>query len=210
MPSTYDLKQKFSGLLRPLANGLVKMGVTANAVTWAAIAVSLAYGACIYFRPALPLLFALFPVVLLLRMALNNIDGVIAREHDQKTSLGGYLNELGDVVSDIFLYLPFALVPGFSPEVVLFFVLTGVVAEFAGVLAHAQGKARCYQGPVTKSDRALAMSLLAVAVFFGLDSSLIINGILLALSLLSLFTIWNRVRYGTAESPANPEVRSDA
>ncbi len=204
MPSTYDLKQKFSGLLRPIANGLVRIGVTANGVTWAAIWVSFIYGGLIYFLPTDRWLFLFFPVVLLLRMALNNIDGVIAREHDQKTALGGYLNEIGDVVSDVALYLPFARVAGFNPEAVLFFVISGIVAEFAGVLAHAQGKERSYRGPVTKSDRALVMSLLSLAVYFGLEHTLVINGVLLAMSLLSLLTIRNRIRFGAAEKSASP------
>ena len=205
MPSTYDLKQKLSDMLRPFTSWLVRRGVTANGVTWAAIWLSLIYGGLLYFMPANKLLFLLFPWVLLLRMALNNIDGVIAREHDQITPLGGYLNELGDIVGDLVLYLPFARVAGFLPEVVLLFVLSGVVGEFAGVLSHAQGKARCYKGPITKSDRALAMSLLAIAVYFGLNQPLVINGILGTLSLLSLFTIKNRVRFGVEEIPGQSQ-----
>lgn len=198
MPSTYDLKQKFSGLLRPVANGLVKLGVSANAVTNFATLLSMAYGALIYFLPTTTLLFALFPILLLVRMALNNIDGVIAREHDQKTALGGYLNELGDVVSDVALYLPFARVVGFNLEAVLLFVLTGVVAEFAGVLAHAQGKERSYKGPSTKSDRALIMSLLSLAVVFGWNRPGLVTGALLAMSALSVLTIINRIKFGVA------------
>ena len=55
----------------------------------------------------LPLL--LLPLVLFLRMALNAIDGMMAREFGQKSRLGAVLNELGDVLSDACLYLPFAL-----------------------------------------------------------------------------------------------------
>lgn len=204
MPSTYDLKQKFSSMLRPFTGWLVKRGVTANGVTWAAVWLSVIYGAFIYFMPTVKLLFLLFPVMLLFRMALNNIDGVIAREHNQKTALGGYLNEIGDVVSDIVLYLPFALVVGFIPEVVLAFVLSGVVAEFAGVLAHAQGKERCYLGPVTKSDRALVMALLSLAIFIGLENTMIINGVLLLVAAGSLYTMVKRVRYGTNDLPLQP------
>jgi CDP-diacylglycerol--glycerol-3-phosphate 3-phosphatidyltransferase len=198
MPSTYDLKQKFSGLLRPVANTLVRMGVSANAVTNFATLLSIGFGALIYFLPTTGLLFLLFSLLLLLRMALNNIDGVIAREHDQKTALGSYLNELGDVVSDVALYLPFARVTGFNLEAVLLFVLTGVVAEFTGVLAHAQGKERSYRGPSTKSDRALIMALLSLAIYFGLTQTAVINGVLLVMSALSLLTISNRIKYGTA------------
>ena len=198
MPSTYDLKQKFSGLLRPVANALVGLGISANAVTNFATLLSIGYGVLIYFLPTTKSLFLFFPIVLLLRMALNNIDGVIAREHDQKTALGGYLNELGDVVSDVALYLPFARVAGFNLEAVLLFVFTGVVAEFTGVLAHAQGKERSYKGPSTKSDRALIMALLSLAVFFGLTQTAVINGVLVVMSVLSLLTISNRIKYGTA------------
>ena len=31
-------------------------------------------------------------------MALNAIDGMLAREHGQKSTLGAYLNELTDVI----------------------------------------------------------------------------------------------------------------
>ena len=42
-------------------------------------------------------------------MALNAIDGMLAREFNQKSRLGGYLNEITDVVSDAALYLPLLL-----------------------------------------------------------------------------------------------------
>lgn len=196
MPSTYDLKNSFSKLLRPVVDRLVRLGVSANGVTWAALLLSVAYGVAIYLRPSDPLLFLFFPLVLLLRMALNNIDGVIARQYDQKTALGGYLNELCDVVSDLVLYLPFARVEGFIPEVVLLFVLSGLVAEFAGVLAHAEGKPRSYHGPATKSDRALVMGLLGIAVYAGLEQELILNGVLGLMTLLSFVSLRNRVGYG--------------
>ena len=44
MPSVYDLKPKFQGLLRPVTNGLASMGVTANQVTIAALLLSFAPG----------------------------------------------------------------------------------------------------------------------------------------------------------------------
>ena len=37
---------------------------------------------------------------------------MLAHEHGMESALGGILNELGDVVSDAALYLPFALIPG--------------------------------------------------------------------------------------------------
>src|SRR5437870_4481641 len=98
-------------MLRPLASMLARAGVKANHVTLLACALSVLIGllltAWIEFRGLL----LIFPIFLFLRMALNAIDGMLAREFGQKTDLGAYLNELTDVVSDAFLYLPFAYLP---------------------------------------------------------------------------------------------------
>ena len=44
MPSIYDLKPRFQNLLRPLVNGLARIGVTANQVTIAALLLSVTVG----------------------------------------------------------------------------------------------------------------------------------------------------------------------
>ena len=51
MPSVYQLKPAFQALLRPLIGGLVRLGVTANMVTVAALLLSLAVGGTIALRP---------------------------------------------------------------------------------------------------------------------------------------------------------------
>jgi CDP-diacylglycerol--glycerol-3-phosphate 3-phosphatidyltransferase len=43
---------------------------------------------------------------MVVRMAFNAIDGMIACEFGGKSRLGAYLNELSDVVADAALYLP--------------------------------------------------------------------------------------------------------
>jgi len=114
MPSIYDLKPKFQNLLRPLVNGLARIGVTANQVTIAALLLSLGAGHMITRTHGGRMLLVL-PAVLFVRMALNAMDGMLAREHNQKSALGAILNELGDVVADVGLYLPLAAVPEFDP-----------------------------------------------------------------------------------------------
>ena len=77
MPTIYDLKPRFQALLRPLADGLAKAGVTANGVTLAALGLSLAHGAWLALLPQSRWPFLLLPVTLFLRMALNAIDGMM-------------------------------------------------------------------------------------------------------------------------------------
>ena len=129
MPSIYDLKPAFQGLLRPLCRGIARAGITANQVTVTALLGSVAVGALIVWEPD-----ARWPLIvvgpfLLVRMALNAIDGMLAREHDQQSRLGAILNELGDVVSDAALYLPLALTPFFPPLPIVVIVVLSIISE---------------------------------------------------------------------------------
>ena len=200
MPSIYQLKPRFQALLRPTVQRLFERGVTANQVTVAAGAISVLIGLLLAWLPQVAWLFMLVPVWMLLRMALNAVDGMLAREFGQQSKLGAYLNELCDVIADAALYLPFALLPGVSPALVVLVVLLAVISEYAGVMGPLAGASRRYDGPMGKSDRAFAFGVLGTGVAFGLLSATWINGLLLVILLLSLYTLYNRVRQGLAET----------
>lgn len=202
MPSIYDLKPAFQRLLRPLANGLVRLGSTPNQVTAGALALSLATGVLIAWRPLARWPLLLVPAVLFARMALNALDGMMAREHGLASRLGGILNELGDVVSDAALYLPLMRVPGFPPLAVAVVVVLAVITEMAGVLAVQIGADRRYDGPMGKSDRAFVFGALCLALGLGLPAGRWLLGLLLAVALLEVVTIFNRARRALAARPA--------
>jgi len=193
MASIYDLKPKFQGLLRPLTNTLARAGVTANQITVFAMLLSFAAGAAIYHVRSLRVLL-LLPVVLFLRMALNAIDGMLAREHNQKTTLGAILNELGDVFSDAALYLPLALIAPFDPILMVLIVLFAVISEMTGVLGVTIGASRRYDGPMGKSDRAFVFG--ALGLLLGLNVSILplVRPILWIVLTLLLLTVLNRAR----------------
>ena len=202
MPSIYQIKPRFQALLRPLVRSLAAGGVTANQVTLAATVLSIAAGAILAVAAAQPAVWFLLPVVLFLRMALNAIDGMLAREHNQKSALGAYLNELCDVISDAALYLPFALVPGVQPIVVVVAVLLAAVSEMAGVVSIQVGAERRYDGPMGKSDRAFAFGLLAFLLGLGLIPALWLSWAIGLIALLTAWTIVNRVRAGLRQVAA--------
>lgn len=202
MPSVYDLKPAFQSLLRPLVRRLAAAGVTANQVTVAAMLLSLATGAAIAWRPHVASMLLLLPGVLFARMALNAIDGMLAREHGQQSRLGAVLNELGDVVSDAALYLPLALVVGFSPVLIVLIVVLALCGEMTGVLTQTLGASRRYDGPMGKSDRALVFGALALAVGLGAPPGVWLEAVLAAILALSAWTVLNRARHGLAERVA--------
>ena len=192
MATIYDLKPKFQGLLRPFCNKLAAAGITANQVTLFACAWSILHGLAIAFNPASRLVLLLLPVTLFIRMALNAIDGMLAREHGQKSRLGAILNELTDVISDAALYLPLALVAGLPAVAVIIAVLLAALSEMTGVVAQTIGAGRRYDGPMGKSDRAFAFGLLAFLLGLGLATGLWSTVYLWAVVLLLMVTIFNR------------------
>lgn len=200
MPSIYELKPAFQGLLRPLVVRLAAAGVTANQVTLAALALSLATGGVVALVAPSPGALWLVPLALALRMALNAVDGMLAREHGQASRLGAFLNELADLASDAALYLPFALLAGLWPGWVVAVVVLSLIAEAAGMLGPAVGASRRYDGPFGKSDRALAFGLLAVLLWTGAVPAGWLGWLLPVMAALALWTVANRVRGALAEA----------
>jgi CDP-diacylglycerol--glycerol-3-phosphate 3-phosphatidyltransferase len=196
----YDLKPRFQALLRPIAARLVNAGATANGVTLAALIMSLAQGGAIAFWPESRWPLLLLPVTLFVRMALNAIDGIMAKEHDQKSNIGALFNEISDVVSDAALYLPFALIAGVNAPLVVLVVVASVIAEMAGVLGPMIGATRRYDGPFGKSDRAFGFGALAVLLGLGLSPGLWTTSVLAVMLVLAAVTVWNRARRAVAEA----------
>ncbi len=196
MASVYDLKPRFQAFLRPLVDALAALGVTANAVTLFALLISLCAAILISLSAGVRAALLLLPLVLFVRMALNAIDGMLAREHNQRTRLGAILNEICDVLSDIALYI--ALVPalsahGVAATPIVFFTIGAVLTEFAGVLSWALGAGRRYEGPMGKSDRAAVIGLLAIVLALFDVPRVFIDGLFVMLVIATALTVWKRL-----------------
>lgn len=198
MASVYDLKPAFQRLLRPAVGALAKAGVTANQVTVAALLLSVATGAALLAWPERRWVLLLVPAVLFVRMALNAVDGMLAREHDMKSRLGAVLNELGDVLSDSALYLPLAVVWAVPAWIVVAIVLAAVIGEMTGVVAIQIGAQRRYDGPMGKSDRAAVFGLLCFLIGLGVPQQPWLVWVLYVVLALSCLTILNRARRALA------------
>ena len=200
MISIYQLKPRFQHLLQPLVKSCFERGITANQITITAAVASVVIGLLLVALPRHTILFALIPVWLVVRMALNAMDGMLAREFDQKSDLGAYLNELCDVIAEAALYLPFALLSGVATTWVVLVVLLSVISEFAGVLGTTVGAARRKDGPMGKCARAVCFGVLGAGIAIGLFPAALINGVLLLVTLSLIYTVYNRVRRGLIEA----------
>ncbi|XZG68949.1 CDP-alcohol phosphatidyltransferase family protein [Chitinibacteraceae bacterium HSL-7] len=194
----YTLKPKFQSLLRPMLAALARNGITANQVTLVAALLSVALGGALAYSGS-PALYWLLPLFLFIRMALNAIDGMLAREFGQQSRLGALLNELGDVISDAALYLPFALIAGAHAPWVVATVLLATLTEFIGVQAVTLGASRRYDGPFGKSDRAFVFGALALVYALYPAASTWFVWVFIATTALSALTCYQRARRALAE-----------
>lgn len=198
--SIYNFKPKFQNLLRPIVRFLAEHGITANQVTMTAMVLSLGTGIYLTFHHE-GVILLLVPLVMFVRMALNAIDGMLAKEFNMKSNVGLILNEMGDVISDAALYLPFALIAGLSSPLIVVIVIWALLTEMAGILATQIGASRRYDGPMGKSDRAVVFSIIAVMLAISHSPTIIIvtHVILMIVCLLLGLTVGKRLGRALAE-----------
>jgi CDP-diacylglycerol--glycerol-3-phosphate 3-phosphatidyltransferase len=127
-------------------------------------------------------------------MALNAIDGMLAREHGKTTKFGCILNELGDVLSDIALYLPFSLIAGVSAPLIIGIVILAIASEMVGVLGYEIAQKRHYEGPMGKSDRAFVFGIVGLGLGLGIAPTQWLTLLLSAVILLQIWTMINRIQ----------------
>ncbi len=162
----YRWKARFQNAVRGLAGNWMTpdMALAGGAL------VTLMSGASLYaglVHPRGRWLLLLVPPLLLLRMALNALDGMLARERGQSTALGEVLNEGVDVIGDTLAYGVLYFVPGGPRLTVVVFLLCTWAAEFFGVLGKGlPGGVRRYEAAFGgKPDRAFWMALLSLALW---------------------------------------------
>jgi CDP-diacylglycerol--glycerol-3-phosphate 3-phosphatidyltransferase len=136
----------------------------------------------------------LLPICLLLRMALNALDGMMARQFNMQSKTGAVLNEIGDVVSDSVLYYPLYVLFTMDQIWIMTFLLLSVLNEFAGLLGQALGGARRYDGPMGKSDRALVIGVLSLLFFFNAPIMAYLTWIWLTVFCLLIWSTFKRLR----------------
>lgn len=192
MNSIYQIKPWFQRQLQPIVNLLQHVGITPNMVTVSAIILSVSFA---WFITANNNLVIWLPVVLLIRMMLNAIDGMLAKQFDLQSKLGEVLNELGDIISDVALFIPLGAIFNFPSGPAFFFILMMIINEYCGVLSKAITGVRRYDGPMGKSDRAFVLSIAAIILFIHPASILYSQYLIYALLILIIWGTYNRIRF---------------
>ncbi|MCI8457134.1 MAG: CDP-alcohol phosphatidyltransferase family protein [Mammaliicoccus sciuri] len=197
--SMYEIKPKFQQLLMPIVDWMRKIGMTPNQVTILALLLSIITGIILSIFHDNKWIFILMPIVMFVRMALNAIDGVMAKKYQMKSHLGLLLNELGDVISDLFLFIPFVFIAEDHGIGIILFVSLSIISEMAGVTVQVIGSSRRYDGPMGKSDRAFIVGFISFLIFVHLNIIPYLHFVFYVCSILMLINIYNRITNGLKE-----------
>jgi CDP-diacylglycerol--glycerol-3-phosphate 3-phosphatidyltransferase len=193
MISVYKIKPKFQKLLLPLLLLLRKIGVTPNHITVFSIIFSFFLGFLLLNAAENNFLYLLVALGLLLRMALNALDGMMAKNYNLQSKSGEVLNEIGDIFSDVAIYFPLLYFENLRFEYVVIFIILSIINEFCGVLAKIISGERRYDGPMGKSDRALFIGLLCIFLFFTIEVYHFLNYVLILTIFLMMISSYLRL-----------------
>lgn len=197
--SIYEIKPKFQQLLMPIVDWMRKIGMTPNQVTILALVLSILTGIILSIFHENKWIYILMPIVMFVRMALNAIDGVMAKKYQMKSHLGFLLNELGDVISDLFLFIPFVFIAEDYGIGIMLFISLSIISEMAGVTVRVIGSSRRYDGPMGKSDRAFIVGFISFLIFVHLNIIPYLHFVFYICSILMLINIYNRITNGLKE-----------
>jgi CDP-diacylglycerol---glycerol-3-phosphate 3-phosphatidyltransferase len=166
MAGIYQVKPAFQRSLGGIEQWLVERRVHPDWLTYAALVLSVGGGIALYLAPDHRWLLVLIPVVVVVRTALNALDGLVAKRTGLARPWGEVLNEFCDRLADVALLGSLALATPtlhlLGAAVVVLMLLTSYLA----ILSRAAGGRRQYAGPMGKADRMLLLGVAAVGGLF--------------------------------------------
>jgi CDP-diacylglycerol--glycerol-3-phosphate 3-phosphatidyltransferase len=151
----YSIKPWFQKQLEPAVKLLLT--VPPDCITWVGLIVSLAAGALVYSSAEKPWLALLAVPLLMTRLALNALDGMVAKQTGKARAAGEVINELADRLSDVSIFLALAFRPDIKPHLVLLAVVAMLMVSYVGVLGKAVGAERVTVGVLGKADRMMML-----------------------------------------------------
>ncbi|MGQ0847563.1 MAG: CDP-alcohol phosphatidyltransferase family protein [Actinomycetota bacterium] len=187
----YRFKPIFRNALSPIKEVLVRVGVSADAVTVAGVVFAGLAGLGIWLgKDGSPWLL-LVAAGAFIRTAANALDGMVAASTGTARPLGEVLNETADRVGDVAAFLPIALVPEVNHLLVSATLAAMLISSFLGVVVKAAGGPRVYSGIMGKPDRMFVLGV-ASMVAIVLDPGAVFSAALWIVLVGSIVTIIQR------------------
>ena len=186
------LRRTFKGVLDSVAKVFLKLGLSANAVTFLGLLGSI--GAAVLIALGMPLWGG---VVLLVMAPLDAVDGAMARLAGKPSKFGAFFDSFIDRYSELFLYAGI-LYLFFTQNNLLGVMLCFATASGAIMVSYARARAEglgfeAKVGVMTRVERSIVM---IVGLLFGMIMiALVIIAVLAHLTaLLRMVTVWKQAK----------------
>jgi CDP-diacylglycerol--glycerol-3-phosphate 3-phosphatidyltransferase len=183
--------------LAPVARGLHRFGISANAVTVVGVLVTVAGSAFLATGRPLPAL-----VVLLAGALADTLDGQLAKVSGGGTRFGAFLDSTLDRVSDAALACGAAALGASLGDPILFWsALGGLVASF--LVSYVRAKAESLGATATVGlmprEARLTILLIGIGVWGLIDVYPLVVTAFVAVALLSVITLFQRIAFVARE-----------
>ncbi|HEY8732623.1 MAG TPA: CDP-alcohol phosphatidyltransferase family protein [Candidatus Limnocylindria bacterium] len=179
--------------LAPLARGLHRWGITANAVTVIGLLITLAGSALLAMARPLPAL-----VILLAGALADTLDGQLAKAAGGGTRFGAFLDSTLDRISDAALSSGAAALGAARGDALLFWsALVGLVASFlvSYVRAKAESMGTTASVGLMPREARLTVLLIGIGVWGVLGFYEVFVAAVAGVALLSVLTLFQRIAF---------------
>ena len=155
----------FRATARAVVRACVRLGISADAVSYASIGASLFAGVGLALAGRAPIFLLIAPAFCYLRLWLNMLDGMVAIASGSASRRGEIVNELPDRASDIFIFASVAHSTFCRMPIGYWAALLAVMTAYVGVTGQAVAGVREYGGLMSKPWRMVALHLGAWATW---------------------------------------------
>lgn len=175
------LKSRSTGWAAVAARAAIRLGLTANQISFIGIVFALLGAWALVEAPRQPWLFLLAAICIQLRLLANLLDGMVAVEGGRGGPTGAIWNEFPDRVEDSVLLIAFGYAAGSLGFDIGRFALGLLAALLAAICAYVRllgatlGQPQDFGGPMAKPHRMAALTIgclvaLSAATFLPYDS----------------------------------------
>lgn len=166
----YSIKPAFQKFLRPLEKFFIKHKVHPTTINFMALILAILGGLALYYSDKQILLLIYIPFMGFFRMALNALDGMVARSLKVKNQgFGEVLNEFIDRISDAFTFFAWALTGYMSLLIGSVTTILILLNSYLSIVSKAAGGKRQYGGLMGKADRMFVLGLGCVLILIFKD-----------------------------------------
>jgi phosphatidylglycerophosphate synthase len=143
----------------------VRWGVHPDTVSYLSVAAAAGAAACFLFASRHPALLLAAPLLCLLRLWFNMLDGMVALASGKASPRGEIVNELPDRVSDVLIFAGVAHSGLANPFLAYWAAIFALLTAYVGTLGQAVTGKRRFEGFMSKQWRMVVVAVAAVVMW---------------------------------------------